>query len=479
MADYEKTLKINADASPVIKALDSIKKVSLKDVKDIDDNVRSTYDHAIRGVNKVKKQLETLQSKKNVLEQMLLGSNDDELTNSVQKSLSSIKDQINEVLTGNAFKINPLLAPVMNKMMSDQAEIAKKAQEAKVKDAEKEQSAMFAFAGLSKESSALSSMQTAINAGGLGLSQEQIEEANKVIAERQKMLTDIMQKQSKLNILNLLSPGKSKEKDELLKEIQEMKALYDGGSGAQKPKGRLSKLGDSLKKSLIKTFTNAIKSIGKFFVNTFKNSFNELSTMASMNMSTSLISNSVARQQQLVFGLTGGQNYAMTNAMQMLGMKGVEDLLWANSGQMAMYNRLTSVLESQYNRLEATGVFKAVQEFQIDMRLMKAQFQNTIYQFIANHKNELEFILKKAIEFMEGVLNVLGYIVKWFGGSAASAAYSGVDNAAVSSTSNSSVDNHSQQNTITVNYTNNESQNGQAEVISSAVLEKIVTQLRG
>lgn len=336
--------------------------------------------------------------------------------------------------------------------------------------------AALAFVGMTNEQSKLSKLKDVVDRNKAKLSPEDTAKAEAALKGRQDMLDEIASKSESLQLADLL--GDQKQKDKLQKELNELSAKYKDESGLTKQKSGMNKALASSGKFLEKQLSNAIKKVGAFFVDTFKNSFKGLSQMATMNASSTLISNASARQQQLVFGLTGGQNYAMTNAMQMLGMQSVEDLLWANPEQMAMYREISSRLEAQYNQLEQSGIFRTVQEFQIDMAMMKMQFQNTIYEFIAQHKNEIEAVLKASLNFMSWVLDLLGKLVGFFAGIHGNA-YTGVDTASVSSVTNSSVNDNSIANTVTVNYTNNEAQNGQAEAISSAVLEKIVTTLRG
>lgn len=340
--------------------------------------------------------------------------------------------------------------------------------------------AAFAFAGITPEQSKIKQLQKVVEAAKAAgkLSPTQADVAEKELNRRQDVLNKIGEKAEELQLTELVSPGDERKKEALQKELNELKAQLDGGSGMPKEKSPMLKAAQNVGKFALKEFTKIIKSIGKFFVDTFKNAFKNLSEMAMMDAGTTLFSNAAARQQQLTFGLTGAQNYAMTNAMQMLNMQSIEDLMWANPQQMAAYREISARLEAQYNQLEQSGIFKAVQEFQLDMSMMKMQFQNTIYQFIAEHKNEIVAVMKAAMEFMSWVLNLLGKIVGFFARMRGES-YTGVDTAAVSSVINTSSTDNSIANNVTINYTNNEAQNGQAELISSSVLEKIVTSLKG
>lgn len=267
-----------------------------------------------------------------------------------------------------------------------------------------------------------------------------------------------------------------KEQSAFAKDLEMIKKRYSPLE-RYKENGRYETVLGATVGKFANAMTNAIDSIGKFFVVTFKESFAQLAKMATYDASSTLISNTAARQQQLIFGLSGAQNYAMTNAMNILGMRSIEDLMWMNAPQAEQYAKLTATLEAQYSKLESSGIFETVQQFQIDMALMKLQFQNTVYQFIAAHRSQLEKVLEVALNFMSGVLEFLGWIVDGlaniFGNN-----YAATDTLASASNtiSNTSTDNSKVIN-ATINYTNNQSNDAQSAAISESALNQIIAAL--
>lgn len=270
--------------------------------------------------------------------------------------------------------------------------------------------------------------------------------------------------------------GFKKDFQDILKKNSPKTKLEDYKKGYNTIGGAfLGKSTEKISENFQKQMKAVISKIGTFFTDIFKNAINKLSEMATYNAGTSLISNSTNRERQLTFGLTSGQNYAMTTAMDALGMQSTDDLLWMNTAQASKYQELTATLEAQYDKLESTGVFDTVQEFQIDFKMFKTEFTNTIYQFIADHKTELEAVLKLAMNFMNGILTFVGWIVDALAGITGNA-YAASDNASVSSSTSTTSNTDNTKNTnMVVNYTNNGS-NGtkdSASAVSSEVLNQI------
>lgn len=266
----------------------------------------------------------------------------------------------------------------------------------------------------------------------------------------------------------------SKEKTPFQKDIDYIKKKYDPIQQYKENGKYETVLGATIGK-FAAMMSNAIKSIGNFFVKTFKESFKSLKEIAEYDAGTTLYSNQKARERQLIFGLSGAQNYAMSTAMTMLGMSGIEDLLWANAKQKEQYDKMTAILEAQYSKLESSGILATAQQFQLDMSMMKLQFQNTVYQFIAAHRSQLETVLSMALKFMEGTLNMLGGIVDWLASIFGNSNYGSFDNQASSSTISNN-DNSRVINT-TINYTNNQSDNPQGNAISSSVMQQLIAVL--
>lgn len=335
------------------------------------------------------------------------------------------------------------------------------------------ESAYMSFAGIGSQISEIENIRSAIESGKL--TDIDTGALSAVLDKRQKMIEELGQKQAKLKAMDILGMN-GKDKKNLQKDIQALRESL----------GLSEKKSDTAKKNIGNAFSklmmNAIRKISSYFVNTFKNAFNEMAKMASYDAGSTLISNSAARRQQLMFGLTGSQNYAMSKAMGILGMQSIEDLMWANSAQRAEYNRLTEIFQRQYESLQSSGILQGAQKFQIDLAVLKSQFQNTIYKFIAAHSDTILGFLNGAMEFMSSVLEFFGGIADTLGFIFGTNGYSTVSSAA-SSTSNA-VSNNTTNNTdnsklvnLTVNYSDNGAD--KANIISESILDKISVVLNG
>ena len=229
-------------------------------------------------------------------------------------------------------------------------------------------------------------------------------------------------------------------------------------------------------------FKKVISNLASLFKTTFAEAFKNLSDMAKSNASTTLISDTVSRNQQLEFGLTGAQNYAMSTTMKMMGMSGTDDVMWMNAGQKAKYKEITDKLEAQYTKLESTGIFATVQEFQLDIAMMKQEFTNSVYQFIANHKSELENLIKLGFKFIEGALQVFMWIAdiaSWLTGGTTEAA-TDITSTATTNNSTTSTDNSNNSKNVTVtNYITGSGTDSSSkeEVVSEALYRQALKAL--
>ena len=267
-----------------------------------------------------------------------------------------------------------------------------------------------------------------------------------------------------------------KEESKFKKDLATIKKTYSP-LNRYKENGRYETMLGATVGKFAKAMTNAIDSIGKFFVTTFKEAFKNLSKMATYDAGSTLYSNREARERQLIFGLTGAQNYAMSTAMTTMGMSGVEDLFWANAKQQEQYQKMTAILEAQYNKLEASGIMETTQQFQLDMAMMKLQFQNTVYQFIAAHRSQLEKVLEMSLNFMSAVLDGLGVIVDWLASLWGNNQYGSSDTlAAASNISNTSNDNSKTIN-ATINYTDQQSRTAESAILTESVMDQLITVL--
>ena len=120
---------------------------------------------------------------------------------------------------------------------------------------------------------------------------------------------------------------------------------------------------------------------------------------------SSLITNSKARRQQMEYGLSNAQNYALTESMGMLGMTDLEDLMYMNKNQAKLFSTFMDKYSAWYERLEASGAFQSIQEFQLDFKMFRQEIAMDFMEWFAEHRDEIfdavkviEEIIKKVLE---------------------------------------------------------------------------------
>jgi hypothetical protein len=274
----------------------------------------------------------------------------------------------------------------------------------------------------------------------------------------------------------------AKVKANASKSILEFDHNYDSSDKADKKESKKSfNLNDFVNKqskSIVANFSKnfqvqmsaVIKKTASLFTETFKNAFNQLAELGTYSSGTTLLSNSTARNQQLVYGLSDSQNYAMTQAMNALNMS-TEDLMWMNDAQAAEYSKLTSIFQEQYSELASSGVMQNVQEMQIDFALMKQQFQMTIYKFISDHQTEILSFMNLVGNVLSAMLSVVGKIadflsnINLFGKNFSWSSTTG-EAASVTNSTNAN---------ITVNYT---SGTDNSDKLSSTIYDSVLAALK-
>lgn len=195
---------------------------------------------------------------------------------------------------------------------------------------------------------------------------------------------------------------KSKQKEALTKSFKETKTA------------NMTSLMTSLETDLIKVGIEAIKKLGQAIVKTFKEAYQTLLDTATYSTSTSLISNSSAREQQLSYGLNESQNYAFTQTKSLLGISSDEDLYYMNENQRAMFSKLMSKEMEFYEDMTQNGSLESFQEMQIDIKILKQEFMSKIVQFIANNKDAILEFVESALDILsnllDGVSNILSFL---------------------------------------------------------------------
>ena len=218
-----------------------------------------------------------------------------------------------------------------------------------------------------------------------------------------------------LGAINEISSLKSrKERESVLKKAAE--------SGNKEAKDKLSELKGKDTTKRIGKAMDVFEKLGKkafsSMVKYFKEAWQTALNAASYSSSSSLITNSSAREQQLEWGLSDSQNYAFTQTKSLLGISSTEDLYYMNPSQRTKFYQLMEKYSSLYDQMNSSGTLASIQELQIDIAVMKQEFISELVSFISEHKSEIISAVRTGMVILKGlfsaVVSILNFIGKAF-----------------------------------------------------------------
>ena len=222
--------------------------------------------------------------------------------------------------------------------------------------------------------------------------------------------------------------------------------------------GTLKKFGDTIKTttgvtvSLKENFQNLMNSIGSVL--------NMQTGAASFASGSTLYTNPKARTQQMKYGLSNAQNYALYQTMGMLGMQTDEDLMYMNKEQQKLFSAMMQKYSSWYEKMESSGVLQNVQEMQMDIKMFKEELVMDFMNWFSENKddivNSIKLIAKFVMTIASGMAKATGWVSKglsWMFGQDSSAISSTMSSAAYYSDSTVSR-NSGRVNNININMNN-------------------------
>lgn len=195
----------------------------------------------------------------------------------------------------------------------------------------------------------------------------------------------------------------------------------------------------------IRKIIKIIETIAKTIIKLFKEALRHLSDMAKFSTNSYIMSSSI-REQMLQYGFTPAQNYAFTQASDILGITSEEDLYWGLQTSKNFRNKFTFYMEKFSRQFEQQSELAlSYQEFQIEFKELKLELRRDVIQFLVNNKALIVSFLNVSMWFMKGVMQLLTSIVDFFGGGykteseRISAASDIIGQYSISNTSNSNV----------------------------------------
>ena len=167
--------------------------------------------------------------------------------------------------------------------------------------------------------------------------------------------------------------------------------------------------------STLYTLTGISAKVSNVFENILGDMSNFIKAASTSDFGTSLITSSSSRSQQLRYGLTGAQNFALSQTMSMLGMSGEEDLMYMNTGQRALFTSYMEKYINWYNEVSSSGVLQDIQLMQLDFKMFRQELALDLLNWISQNKDTIMDAVKATISAAKWIAEILLNIIKFFG----------------------------------------------------------------
>lgn len=167
--------------------------------------------------------------------------------------------------------------------------------------------------------------------------------------------------------------------------------------------------------STLYALTGISVKVSDVFKNILGDMSNFIKAASTSDFGTSLITNSSSRSQQLRYGLTGAQNFALSQTMSMLGISGEEDLMYMNTGQRALFTNYMEKYINWYNEVSSSGVLQDIQLMQLDFKMFRQELAMDLLNWISQNKDTIMDAVKATISAAKWIAEILLNIIKFFG----------------------------------------------------------------
>lgn len=218
-------------------------------------------------------------------------------------------------------------------------------------------------------------------------------------------------------------------------------------------------------------FLNKISGVAQSFLtgiaNVFKNAWSELDTM----LNSSLLSNANTRENVFAYGFSASESYGFDKAKQMLGIQSEEDLWYMNDTQKTKFQEIMTKYSEKYEKLYDSGFFDKYLEYQIEMEEFRLDVQMEIVKFFMENKNTIKQFMELAMEGMEFIVEALGWLMDFFGGSEKSSEETKTANI------NDIISGYSSNSNVNQTFNNNNTFNGATDSQKTAYLDMLNAQM--
>lgn len=167
--------------------------------------------------------------------------------------------------------------------------------------------------------------------------------------------------------------------------------------------------------STLYALTGISVKVSDVFKNILGDMSNFIKAASTSDFGTSLIASSSSRSQQLRYGLTGAQNFALSQTMSMLGISGEEDLMYMNTGQRALFTSYMEKYINWYNEVSSSGVLQDIQLMQLDFKMFRQELAMDLLNWISQNKDTIMDAVKATISAAKWIAEILLNIIKFFG----------------------------------------------------------------
>lgn len=167
--------------------------------------------------------------------------------------------------------------------------------------------------------------------------------------------------------------------------------------------------------STLYALTGISVKVSDVFKNILGDMSNFIKTASTSDFGTSFIASSSSRSQQLRYGLTGAQNFALSQTMSMLGISGEEDLMYMNTGQRALFTNYMEKYINWYNEVSSSGVLQDIQLMQLDFKMFRQELAMDLLNWISQNKDTIMDAVKATISAAKWIAEILLNIIKFFG----------------------------------------------------------------
>lgn len=167
--------------------------------------------------------------------------------------------------------------------------------------------------------------------------------------------------------------------------------------------------------STLYALTGISVKVSDVFKNILGDMSNFIKVASTSDFGTSLIASSSSRSQQLRYGLTGAQNFALSQTMSILGMSGEEDLMYMNTGQRSLFTSYMEKYINWYNEVSSSGVLQDIQLMQLDFKMFRQELAMDLLNWISQNKDTIMDAVKATISAAKWIAEILLNIIKFFG----------------------------------------------------------------